>query len=169
MMARMRVLLFLAVVFFVFPAMAGEDGALPCTLKNKEFCGKWASKDDIVRIMGNRLEWDEGYSFADCSTVKEDRFEGGRPLTLLKCIETPDTRYARNPNPYPAGYLLVMQPKLKWGLDDNWVKMFYFYREAGMTDPCFSGRRADKDSCDLNTFAVKSEKERGFYSLRGLD
>ncbi len=146
----------IVVIFLAWPALAQQTKSTSCTLENKEFCGQWSKKGGMAWITGTRIVWD-AYYYADCSVVKEGRLDDGRPVTLLKCIQTPDRRYSPDPNPYPAGYFLEMQPRMSWFKQDrNWVKMFDFRGLVNMTDLCFSDRKDVIEVCDLKRFSVEN-------------
>lgn len=152
----MKFFMLIVIIFLAWPALAQETKSTSCTLENKEFCGQWNQKDGMVWVTGGRIVWD-AYSYADCSVIKEGRLDDGRPVTLLKCIETPDRRYSPDPTPFPAGYFLEMQPRIPGFVPDNdWVKMFGFHRLVNMTDPCFSDRKEAAESCDLKKFSVEN-------------
>lgn len=145
MMAHMKIIFALVVLLFAFPAFAGGK----CVLKNKEFCGTWGDKRASLEITGDHLQWDE-YFYADCSSQIETRIEG-KPHTLLKCITTPDPRYAVNSKPYLSFYLLVMYPKEKLESTDT-LRMFFYSGDFDKQDVCFSGNIVERERCNLQDF-----------------
>jgi hypothetical protein len=153
MMNGMRIFILLATLLLTSPAFASGDEAAPqCTLKNTEFCGTWYDKDNFkVVITGDRLIYNE--TDEPCTLMKEARFEDGRPLSLIKCITTPDLNYPHvRSDPYPVGYLLVLMPRNIWDRSEKYYNArMYSYNETVFTNPCFSDKPIDRDSCDLTS------------------
>lgn len=164
--------LWLLGIFLILPSFSAQAGAQECALMNTEFCGEWGGKDGRVDISARALNWKwygvGGHNYSSCSVVKEERFADGRPVTILKCIERYNPHLLGvKPSLRPSGYLMVMQPKLKYVSDGISMKMHFFWGELEMSGPCLSDQKSDREFCDLLAFAKESEKS-GSFSLHPL-
>jgi hypothetical protein len=157
----MRIFLVLAILLFSLPAVAGGDEAVPCALKNTEFCGLWYDRQGFQMIVGgNRMIYGTD---VPCTIMKEGAYEDGRPYSLIKCIEQPDPKAAYSPKePYPVGYLLTYSERADWRKKkENGAAIKYYYTRV-FQNACFSDRAVEREKCDLATLIANDA-----WSARG--
>jgi hypothetical protein len=147
----MRIFLVLAILLFSLPAVAGGDEAVPCALKNTEFCGVWYDRQGFQMIVGgDRMIYGTD---VPCAIMKEGAYEDGRPYSLIKCIEQPDPKAPYSPKePYPVGYLLTYSERADWRMkQENGAAIKYYYYSAESSNPCFADKVEGRKLCDLST------------------
>ena len=157
----MRIFLVLAILLLSLPAEAGGDEAVPCALKNTEFCGIWYDRQGFQMIVGgDRMIYGTD---VPCAIMKEGAYEDGRPYSLIKCIEQPDPKAPYSPKePYPVGYLLTYSERADWPKKkENGAAIKYYYTRVSQ-NACFSDRAVEREQCDLATLIANDA-----WSARG--